>query len=353
MSTKIYILGYYNMMKFALISLLLLLTMLLFSNSLILSATVTDNAAIVSWTAPGDDGQFGYANQYDIRYSTSPISEANWASATQVQGESTPQVANSTETFAITGLASGVQYYIAIKAADEVPNWSGLSNVLTITTATVDTLAPEPIADLQLETGSFGEIILTWTAPGDDYNIGSVNQYKIAYSTDTLTADNWESADLWDTPPNPAQSGEQQTVTLTGLVEAQEYWVALVSVDESNNESEISNITHGEAGFEFVQNNDDDGLPNNYGLSQNYPNPFNPYTRFEYTIPVETHVTIAVYNILGQQTTVLVDEYRNEGVYTAEWDGRDRNGEQASSGIYFYTISTEEFSESRKMVLLK
>ncbi|MEE9442367.1 MAG: T9SS type A sorting domain-containing protein [candidate division Zixibacteria bacterium] len=352
MSTRIYILGYYDMKKLIFICLIFLLTIMLLCNSQTFSAAVTDNAAIVSWTAPGDDGQFGYAAQYDIRYSTVPITEANWDSATQVQNEPTPSVANTTESFAITGLASGVQYYIAIKAADEVPNWSGLSNVLTITTATVDTLAPDPVADLQVETGSYGELILSWTAPGDDWNLGLANRYIIAYSTDTLTAENWQSADLWDTPPNPVQSGNQQTVTLTGLIEAQEYWVAVVSIDESNNESEISNVTHGEAGFDFVQN-DDDGLPTRFELSQNYPNPFNPYTRFDYTIPIESHVTIAVYNILGQQTAVLVDEYQNEGVYTAEWDGRDKNGNQASSGVYFYNIFTEDYSESKKMVLLK
>ncbi|MFH1701766.1 MAG: T9SS type A sorting domain-containing protein [Candidatus Zixiibacteriota bacterium] len=353
MSARICKLNYCDVTNSVFLSLLFLTAAILLLNSQLLSATVTDNAALVSWTAPGDDGRFGYANRYDIRYSTLPITDANWATATQVQNEPNPKVANTTESFAITGLASGIQYYIAIKAADEVPNWSGLSNVLTITTATVDTLAPDPIADLQVETGSFGELILSWTAPGDDWNIGLTNRYIIAYSTDTLTAENWQLADLWNTPPAPVESGEPQTVTLTGLIEAQEYWVAVVSIDESNNESDISNIDHGEAGFEFVQNNDDDGLPTSFGLSQNYPNPFNPYTRFEYTLPVETQVTITVFNILGQQTAVLVDEFQNEGVYTAEWDGRDRNGNQVSSGVYFYTIATEEFADSKRMILLK
>lgn len=94
----------------------------------------TANSINLSWTAPGDDGNSGTASSYDIRYSASPITGANWSSAIQVSGEPTPSVAGTSETMTISGLAAATQYYFAIKTSDEVPNESGLSNVASGTT---------------------------------------------------------------------------------------------------------------------------------------------------------------------------------------------------------------------------
>ncbi len=83
----------------------------------------------LTWTAPGDDGNVGTAAGYDIRYSTSTITDANWGSASQVSGEPTPQAAGSSETFTVSGLSPDTTYSFAIKTADEVPLWSALSNI--------------------------------------------------------------------------------------------------------------------------------------------------------------------------------------------------------------------------------
>jgi len=88
----------------------------------------TINSLTLTWTSPGDDGSTGTATQYDIRYSTSAINEGNWASATQATGEPTPQIAGSSESFVVSGLAPNTTYYFALKTADEVPNWSAISN---------------------------------------------------------------------------------------------------------------------------------------------------------------------------------------------------------------------------------
>jgi hypothetical protein len=103
-------------------------------------------SATLTWTAPGDDGDVGTAAQYDLRYSTSPITPANWDSATPVTGEPTPAAAGATESFTVLGLQPNTMYYFAIKTADEVFNWSDLSNVPSITTS--DEAAPAAIADL-------------------------------------------------------------------------------------------------------------------------------------------------------------------------------------------------------------
>jgi len=83
----------------------------------------------LTWTASGDDGDVGTASQYDIRYSTSPIDEGNWDAATQVDGEPAPSPSGTAETFTVTGLFTATTYYFAMKVADEVPNWSELSNI--------------------------------------------------------------------------------------------------------------------------------------------------------------------------------------------------------------------------------
>lgn len=97
--------------------------------------SVTSNSVTLEWTAPGDDGNLGTASQYDIRYSTSNITPFNWNSATPCGDEPTPKVAGSSESFVVTGLDPGTQYYFAMKTADEVSNWSGLSNVVDTMTS--------------------------------------------------------------------------------------------------------------------------------------------------------------------------------------------------------------------------
>jgi chitodextrinase len=100
----------------------------------------------LNWTAPGDDGDVGQATAYDVRYSTSPITDQNWDSATPVDGEPAPSPAGSVESFTRDGLQPSTTYYFAIKTSDEAGNWSGLSNVATVTT--IDNIPPGDIADL-------------------------------------------------------------------------------------------------------------------------------------------------------------------------------------------------------------
>ena len=86
------------------------------------------------WIACGDDGMAGTSSVYDIRYSLEPITEDNWVVAGNLHGEPIPRVAGTVEHYAIEGLEPGTRYYFAIKAADEVPNWTLLSNVVSYTT---------------------------------------------------------------------------------------------------------------------------------------------------------------------------------------------------------------------------
>jgi len=102
------------------------------------AVTPSDSEIFISWSAPGDDGSSGTATTYDLRYFTSSITDENWSSATQVNGEPTPSVAGSLESKTISGLLPNTTYYFAIKTSDEVPNESGLSNVASVSTLSRD-----------------------------------------------------------------------------------------------------------------------------------------------------------------------------------------------------------------------
>jgi formylglycine-generating enzyme required for sulfatase activity len=100
----------------------------------LVEGTPTANSVPLTWTAPGADGSTGTATRYDVRYSTSTITEANWSSASQASGEPTPHVAGTLESFTVTGLSSNTTYYFALKTRDEVTtNWSELSNAVSAT----------------------------------------------------------------------------------------------------------------------------------------------------------------------------------------------------------------------------
>jgi hypothetical protein len=96
-----------------------------------------------------------------------------------------------------------------------------------------------------------------------------------------------------------------------------------------------------------------ESTPQSFSLSQNYPNPFNPQTTISYCLPQDAHVTLVIYNILGQKVRTLVDKHQSTGVRTVNWDGKDEDGNQVSSGVYFYRLDSEQFTEIKKMLLMK
>jgi hypothetical protein len=89
-------------------------------------------------------------------------------------------------------------------------------------------------------------------------------------------------------------------------------------------------------------------IPRDFALAQNYPNPFNPTTRIGFNLPVGDEVSLKVYNILGQEIASLVEGFREAGRHAVDF-----SGEHLANGIYFYTLKANNYSEMKKMVLLK
>jgi hypothetical protein len=98
---------------------------------------------------------------------------------------------------------------------------------------------------------------------------------------------------------------------------------------------------------------DHHSIPSDYNLSQNYPNPFNPSTRIDFTIPKHGHVTISIYNSIGQKVATIVDDTKPAGEYSIIWNGRDNSGKNVASGIYFYRLIVGEQTKTKKMLLIK
>ena len=94
-------------------------------------------------------------------------------------------------------------------------------------------------------------------------------------------------------------------------------------------------------------------LSDRYSLIQNRPNPFNPETDISYNLPEDCMVKLIICNMLGQKVRVLVDEQQMTGFKTVHWDGKDHDGNQVASGIYFYRLQAGEYVEVRRMILLR
>ncbi|GEM_PF-4230855 len=207
------------------------------------TGAVTSSSIVVTWTAPGDDGSTGAATTYDLRYSTSAITEGNFSSANQVSGEPTPSIAGSAESMTISGLSPSTTYFFAMKTSDEVPNTSALSNVSSgTTTAAGDTAAPAAITNLALSGATASSIDLSWTAPGDDNNTGTATTYDIRYSTSLITDGNFSSATQVVGEPVPQVAGASQSMTVSGLSANTTYFFAVKTSDEVPNISGLSNV---------------------------------------------------------------------------------------------------------------
>lgn len=205
---------------------------------------MTDSSVTLTWTAPGDDCQDGTAAQYDIRYSLVPDSVTAWWDSATAAADSldSPKAPWEPETLTVEPLAPDTVYYFALKTADEVPNWSGISNVAVA--GVTDSVPPAAVVDLSAEPVSEHSVLLVWSAPGDDDSLGTAMEYDVRYGEGPITVANWDSSAIVKHvtgEPAPSPAGGRDSVYVSGLSYGTEYYFAIKTLDEKGNESNVSN----------------------------------------------------------------------------------------------------------------
>jgi|GEM_PF-1766610 len=210
------------------------------------ATSATRSGVTLHWTATGDDGIAGRATTYDVRYSPGPIDTAGWFTASQIDGEQAPRVAGQAESLMIEGLQAGRTYRFAMRAADEIPNWSALSNVAVLATVPPDTIPPARVADLRVIAADEGGLTLAWTDTGDDSMNGRAFFYRIRMSaTPIIDEATWEEA-VSAYGNQPDAPGDSDSCTIPHLSAATTYYFAIRITDGiGGNWSPLSNCVGG------------------------------------------------------------------------------------------------------------
>lgn len=105
--------------------------------------------------------------------------------------------------------------------------------------------------------------------------------------------------------------------------------------------------------FDFLKTTYKEILPNKFISHQNYPNPFNPITNLKYDLPENSYVSITIYDMLGNVVNDLINKNQNFGSKSVQWNSTNNQGEPVSAGVYLYKIQAGDFSQTKKMILLK
>lgn len=197
------------------------------------------------WTAPGDNGNEGVikVGVYWIKYSFSPIDESIWHQIPyEVMWTTYNVIPGELQMRWITGLLSDTSYYFAIKIKDETPgNWSLMSVV--VSTATKDIIPPGRITNLAAAPGiKEGDIVLSWTSPGDnEYSKSLINgTFVIKYTTNTPFS--WGRAEYTIVISTTAAPNTLQQLVISGLLPRNTYYFAIRTKDEEGNTSWLSNV---------------------------------------------------------------------------------------------------------------
>ena len=93
--------------------------------------------------------------------------------------------------------------------------------------------------------------------------------------------------------------------------------------------------------------------PLTWRLYQNFPNPFNPETKIRFQLPENSQIELRIFNTLGQEIRTLINTKYEAGSYEVRWDGKDKNGNYVSSGVYLYQLKARNFGQVQKMLLLR
>ena len=220
------------------------------------------------------------------------------------------------------------KYFVSAQTANSFEYWDSQAD----SGYSIDNLAPNAPANV-MGSAMAGTVKLHWN-PNTESDLGGYDVFRGSapgFNPDTMST----YATVTDTAYTDTKPSSSGTV----------YYVVR-AVDVHGNQSPSSNEVS--VHLTAVQDNKKADLPTTFALKQNYPNPFNPTTVIPYQLAAKSHVTLTIYNVLGQQVATLVNSDMKAGRYHARWDAYDM-----PSGVYIYLLRAGSFMQSRKLILIK
>ncbi len=289
----------------------------------------------LSWTATGDDGTTGRASVYELRYSTTGIVGADtvgwWASATRAGVLPpllpTPATSGTSQTYLMSGLASASTYYFVLRVGDEVPNWSGFSNVAVKTTGSGTTLATP---------GSFaaspvgGGVQLTWTEPasdaGEGYHLyrssGSVVDSSIA--TIAIGTNSYTDSDV--------TVGTSYTYRIACYQGSSEGTRAEVTINVPAPSVATTEAIHG------------------------YPNPARDKVTLRFTGGTKdgqpARIKLSIYDLSGHLVALVFDQVMPAGEQTYDWLCQSDKGNRVAPGLYNAILESPRGREITRIAVI-
>ncbi len=315
---------------------------------------------VLTWTAPGDDGNLRTATDYLVQYGTSAFSGTEWGASYLASIPSTtlpvPQEAGNTETYTLTGLTPDVRYWFGIKTEDEVPN-----------TSLIDSTSPQANS---LPKGNTLPVVTMSAITTIQTGNVSVNYTLSDFDADTCTINVSYSLDGGITFASATKgSGGNNLTGLTTNSSAASYtfvWDSLTDIGTDYSETAQIRISandgYGTGSAVSTGNFTIDNLSNLDSITGDfsYPNPYKPklgLLTIRYILNEDKGVTISIYNIYGELMKETNYDAGNtggsKGVNKVTWNGKNADNEAVASGIYLVYIKADGFEKTSKIALIK
>ncbi len=258
-------------------------------------------------------------------------------------------VSDSTGAFLISDLLPGNYYVFACSFPDYIPTFFRYDGTLALHRHQADSLV---ITENSVLTG-IDFTLLNRVYNGNGMITGTVSEENnIPINGAIIVAVNENgkliSSAVTDNEGNYSLSNlgvDNYSLTINKF-DYNEAQINNIQVFENNLYSAIANVSLTPETITEVEN--EVNIPSNFSLSQNYPNPFNPETTISFNLPSQQQVTLKIYDILGNEVATLMNETKQAGSYEIKF-----NASKLSSGIYFYSIKSGDFSKTMKMTLIK
>jgi len=272
------------------------------------------DSVALTWTATGDDGSAGRASSYDIRYSETPVASDTstwWSSATFIGSLPAPAASGTRESLIVTGLAADKTYYFILRAADEIPNWSGFSNVaIKQTTGGAVVLATPTGLSARIASG---DVILTWNALTAVQELG-YRLYRKASTETSTSAMATLSLAATSYSDTTAQGGLTYEYALATYADTTESVPAFITISVPTG-----------------------GVTTTTEQIHGYPNPARGEVTLRLTLGAAATsgpTRVTVFDLNGHRIRQLADHVMDPGEHNLSWDCRSDQGNGVAPGIY-------------------